>query len=85
MIIDVHAVLLLALYHQGFFKIRQTQLHHNAEINFVFSFNFDNRNEDLVNDMHWFEELRKLRVSLLKRELEHYDSSIGYASLCMPI
>jgi hypothetical protein len=29
--------------------------------------------------MHWFEELRKLRVAHLKRELELYDGSIGYA------
>ncbi|CAM6071867.1 unnamed protein product [Sphagnum tenellum] len=29
------------------------------------------------NNMHWFEELRKLRVAHLKRELELYDGSIG--------
>ena len=37
------------------------------------------RDEDVGNDMHWFEELRKIRVAHLKRELEHYDGSIGYA------
>lgn len=30
--------------------------------------------------MQWFEELRKLRVAHLKRELEQYDGSIGYAT-----
>ena len=39
------------------------------------------RDEEVGNDMHWFEELRKIRVAHLKRELEHYDGSIGYA-LC---
>lgn len=28
-----------------------------------------------------FEELRKLRVAQLRRELQHYDNSIGYAIL----
>ncbi|KAG0564929.1 hypothetical protein KC19_8G150500 [Ceratodon purpureus] len=35
------------------------------------------QDEDVGNDMHWFEELRKIRVAHLKRELEHYDGSIG--------
>lgn len=35
------------------------------------------RKGDLENDMYWFEELRKLRVAHLKRELEQYDGSIG--------
>jgi len=37
------------------------------------------RDDDTGNNMHWFEELRKLRVAHLKRELELYDGSIGYA------
>ena len=43
------------------------------------SFILVDRDEEVGNDMHWFEELRKIRVAHLKRELEHYDGSIGYA------
>lgn len=35
------------------------------------------RRGDLADDMPWFEELRKLRVAELRREVEHYNSSIG--------
>lgn len=76
MIIDEYAVLFLAFI-TGTLRFVKYNCITNSEISFV----FDNRNEDVRNDIYWFEELRKLRVAHLKRELEHYDGSIGYASL----
>ncbi|KAI5079862.1 hypothetical protein GOP47_0005341 [Adiantum capillus-veneris] len=40
---------------------------------------FSSCNSGTIRDgkIPWFEEVRKLRVAQLKRELEHYDGSIG--------
>lgn len=37
----------------------------------------EEREGDLGNDMPWFEELRKLRVDQLRKELQRHDTSIG--------